>query len=230
MSKLTTPRAVWVMVPAAFTGETVDRAGRAHGRRRHHHRRRELLLPRRHRPGRGARARGSHYVDVGTSGGVFGLERGFCLMIGGETRCGRAPGPDLRHASLPGVDAAARTPGREGDPITAEQGYLHCGPNGAGHFVKMVHNGIEYGIMAAYAEGLGILRKANVGKQSQDARRRDRAAARSAVLPVRHRRGRGRRGLAPGQRHLVVAAGPHRHGLADDPDPRGFRRPSLRLR
>src|SRR6516162_4475395 len=94
-----------------------------------------------------------HYVDVGTSGGVFGLERGFCLMIGGEDDVVKHLDP-LFASIAPGVDAASRTPGRSGTPSAAEQGYLHCGPNGAGHFVKMVHNGIEYGIMAAYAEGL----------------------------------------------------------------------------
>jgi 6-phosphogluconate dehydrogenase len=108
-----------------------------------------------------------HYVDVGTSGGVWGLERGYCMMIGGEKDVvGRL---DPIFATLaPGRGDIARTPGREKAGGTAEQGYLHCGPNGAGHFVKMVHNGIEYGIMAAYAEGLGILRAANVGKQSHE--------------------------------------------------------------
>jgi 6-phosphogluconate dehydrogenase len=111
--------------------------------------------------------KGIHYVDVGTSGGVWGLERGYCMMIGGEQ-------PVVAHldsifaALAPGVGDIPRTPGREKAGGTAEQGYLHCGPNGAGHFVKMVHNGIEYGLMAAYAEGLGILRDANVGKQKHE--------------------------------------------------------------
>jgi 6-phosphogluconate dehydrogenase len=166
--KLTKPRAVWIMVPAAFVDSTIDE-----------------LLPHLD-PGdividggnsyyrddidRAARLKpsGIHYVDVGTSGGVFGLERGFCLMIGGEDDVVAHLGP-LFATIAPGVDAAPRTPGRTGDPSPAEQGYLHCGPNGAGHFVKMVHNGIEYGIMAAYAEGLNILRHANVGKQQQQA-------------------------------------------------------------
>jgi 6-phosphogluconate dehydrogenase len=105
-----------------------------------------------------------HLVDVGTSGGVHGLERGFCLMIGGENDVVDRLDPIF--ASLaPGVDAAPRTGGKTGDPSPAEQGYLRCGPNGAGHFVKMVHNGIEYGIMAAYAEGLNVLHKANAGKE-----------------------------------------------------------------
>jgi 6-phosphogluconate dehydrogenase len=107
-----------------------------------------------------------HYVDVGTSGGVFGLERGFCLMIGGEDDVVTHLDP-IFATIAPGVDAAERTAGRTGAPSAAENGYLHCGPNGAGHFVKMVHNGIEYGLMAAYAEGLNILHHANVGTQSQ---------------------------------------------------------------
>ena len=108
-------------------------------------------------------ARTLHYVDVGTSGGVWGLERGYCMMIGGETEVIKRLDP-IFATLAPGMGNIPRTPGRENMSGTAEQGYLHCGPNGAGHFVKMVHNGIEYGMMAAYAEGLGILRAANVGK------------------------------------------------------------------
>jgi 6-phosphogluconate dehydrogenase len=107
-----------------------------------------------------------HYVDVGTSGGVWGLERGYCLMIGGEDDVVQRLDP-IFDALAPGINAASRTPGRDEIGGTAEKGYLHCGPNGAGHFVKMVHNGIEYGIMAAYAEGLNILHHANIGKQQQ---------------------------------------------------------------
>jgi len=106
-----------------------------------------------------------HYVDVGTSGGVWGLERGYCMMIGGEDAIVQHIDPILA-CLAPGAGSVPRTPGREKLGGTAEQGYLHCGPNGAGHFVKMVHNGIEYGVMAAYAEGLGILRGANIGKQT----------------------------------------------------------------
>jgi 6-phosphogluconate dehydrogenase len=113
-------------------------------------------------------AKGIHYVDVGTSGGVFGLQRGFCLMIGGEEKVVQHLDPVFATIA-PGVDAAPRTPGRTGAPAPSEQGYLHCGPNGAGHFVKMVHNGIEYGIMAAYAEGLAILEKADVGTRPPEA-------------------------------------------------------------
>jgi len=109
--------------------------------------------------------KGIHYVDVGTSGGVWGLERGYCMMIGGENDVVKRLDP-IFAALAPGKGEIPRTPGREKLGGTSEQGYLHCGPNGAGHFVKMVHNGIEYGIMAAYAEGLGVLRDANAGKQS----------------------------------------------------------------
>src|SRR4029077_13406201 len=112
-------------------------------------------------------AKGIHYVDVGTSGGVFGLERGYCQMIGGETEVVKRLDAIFKTLA-PGIGDITRTPGREKVAGTAEQGYLHCGPNGAGHFVKMVHNGIEYGIMAAYAEGLAILRSANAGKQQHE--------------------------------------------------------------
>src|SRR5665213_1066422 len=112
--------------------------------------------------------KGIHYVDVGTSGGVWGLERGYSLMIGGETEIIERLTP-LFEAIAPGVQAAPRTPGRTGEPTSAEHGYLHCGPNGAGHFVKMVHNGIEYGAMAAYAEGLNILKHANGGSVQREA-------------------------------------------------------------
>jgi 6-phosphogluconate dehydrogenase len=162
-SKLTKPRAAWVMVPAAFTGDTVMQLADVFEAD-------DIIIDGGNSYYRDdiARAaalqeRGIHYIDVGTSGGVFGLDRGFCLMIGGEDGPVQHLGPVFATIA-PGVDAAPRTPGRTGDPGTDEQGYLHCGPNGAGHFVKMVHNGIEYGIMAAYAEGLGILHKANAGK------------------------------------------------------------------
>ncbi len=167
-AKLTRPRAAWIMVPAAYAGDTAMELAEHFGPGdiiidggnsyyRLDIERAAALAP-----------KGIHYVDVGTSGGVFGLERGFCLMIGGELEIFRHLEP-LFATIAPGVDSAARTPGRTGDASPAEHGYLHCGPNGAGHFVKMVHNGIEYGLMAAYAEGLAILRKANVGKHSRDA-------------------------------------------------------------
>ena len=148
-----------------------------------------------------------HYVDVGTSGGVWGLERGYCMMIGGEDDVVKHLDP-IFATLAPGAGDMPRTPGREKLDGTAEQGYLHCGPNGAGHFVKMVHNGIEYGIMAAYAEGLGILRGANVGKQTGCDRRGDDAAARPRALPIRPQSARHRGGVAARQRDCVVVAGP----------------------
>jgi 6-phosphogluconate dehydrogenase len=168
VAALTPPRTAWVMVPAALTGDTVDGlASRmsegdviidgGNSYYRDDIERAEKLA-----------ALGLHHVDIGTSGGVHGLERGFCLMIGGEPQVVERLDPIFRSIA-PGVDAAARTPGRVGEPSPAEQGYLHCGPHGAGHFVKMVHNGIEYGLMAAYAEGLNILHKANVGLTEQQA-------------------------------------------------------------
>jgi 6-phosphogluconate dehydrogenase len=166
IAKLSKPRVVWVMVPAALAGRTVSQlAGLMEpgdviidGGNTYYRddvvRARELSKSE------------IHYVDVGTSGGVFGLDRGFCLMIGGETKTVQLLDPIFRTIA-PGVEAAPRTGGAEGEPSAAEQGYLHCGPAGAGHFVKMVHNGIEYGLMAAYAEGLNILHKANVGNEER---------------------------------------------------------------
>ncbi|HVA58575.1 MAG TPA: decarboxylating 6-phosphogluconate dehydrogenase [Gemmatimonadaceae bacterium] len=165
--RLDAPRVVWLMVPAAVVDATIAELA-------------PLLAPgdiivdggnsyyvddlrRAH----DLAAHGIHYVDVGTSGGVFGLERGYCQMIGGETDIVRHLDP-IFAALAPPKESAPPTPGREGRSGTAELGYLHCGPSGAGHFVKMVHNGIEYGIMAAYAEGLSILRHANVGRAPQE--------------------------------------------------------------
>ncbi len=162
--KLEKPRAVWVMVPAAVVDQTIAdllphlEAG-------------DILIDGGNsyyvddiRRAKELAAKRIHYVDVGTSGGVWGLERGYCMMIGGEEEVVKHL--DRIFATLaPGPGEVPRTPGREQMDGTAEQGYLRCGPNGAGHFVKMVHNGIEYGVMAAYAEGLGVLRDANIGKQ-----------------------------------------------------------------
>ena len=164
VEKLQTPRAAWVMVPAGdITERTVNELGArmqpddvvidgGNSYYRDDLRRANQLTE-----------RGIHLVDCGTSGGVWGRERGYCLMIGGEEQVVARLRP-LFEAIAPGVDAAPRTPGRQGELAPGEQGYLYCGPNGAGHFVKMVHNGIEYGIMAAYAEGLNILHHANVGR------------------------------------------------------------------
>ena len=167
VKKLEGPRAIWLMVPAAAVDQTigelspllesgdtiidggnsyyVDDIARA----------------------KGLRSLGIHYVDVGTSGGIWGLERGYCMMIGGDTDVVQRLDP-IFAALAPGRGDIPRTPGREKLGGTAEQGYLHCGPSGAGHFVKMVHNGIEYGIMAAYAEGMGILKDANAGKRESE--------------------------------------------------------------
>jgi 6-phosphogluconate dehydrogenase len=162
--KLTKPRVVWLMVPAAVVDKTIADI-------LPHLEAEDILIDGGNsyyiddiRRAKQLASKGIHYVDVGTSGGVWGLERGYCMMIGGEREVVSHLDPIF--ASLaPGMGDIPRTPGREKAGGTAEQGYLHCGPHGAGHFVKMVHNGIEYGIMAAYAEGLSVLRAANVGKQ-----------------------------------------------------------------
>jgi 6-phosphogluconate dehydrogenase len=166
VEKLAPPRAIWLMVAAAGVDstlasltpllqrdDTIIDGGNSHYRQ--DIRRAAALVP-----------PGIRYVDVGTSGGVWGKERGYCLMIGGDRDVVQRLDP-IFAALAPSVEASSRTPGRTGTPTTAEHGYLHCGPNGAGHFVKMVHNGIEYGVMAAYAEGLNILRRANVGKEQR---------------------------------------------------------------
>ena len=164
---LTPPRAVWMMVPAAVVDGEIEKIAPLLQKG-------DILIDGGNsyyiddiRRARSLAAAGIHYVDVGTSGGVFGLQRGYCLMIGGEADVVRHLDP-IFAALAPGIEAASRTAGREKVGGTAEQGYLHCGPNGAGHFVKMVHNGIEYGIMAAYAEGLNILHRANIGKQQAE--------------------------------------------------------------
>ncbi len=166
INQLSKPRAVWLMVPAASVDATLQEIVPhlspddivIDGGNSYYHddiRRAAELKP-----------RGIHYLDVGTSGGVWGLERGYCLMIGGEDEPVQRLDP-IFSVLAPGVEAAPHTAGREKLSGTAEHGYYHCGPHGAGHFVKMVHNGIEYGIMASYAEGLNILRHANIGKQQQ---------------------------------------------------------------
>jgi 6-phosphogluconate dehydrogenase len=160
--QLDAPRSVWLMVPAGIVdsivtelaphleeGDTIVDGGNSYYV--------DDL-----RRSRDLRDRGIHYVDVGVSGGVWGLHRGYCLMVGGDDEAVGRLQP-IFEALAPGVEAAERTPGREGDPAPEEQGWVHCGPSGAGHFVKMVHNGIEYGLMEAYAEGLNVLKHANVG-------------------------------------------------------------------
>ena len=167
VEKLAPPRAAWIMVPAGYVQDTLDEltglmeSGDAiidggNSYYRDDIDRAAALAP-----------EGIDYLDVGTSGGVFGLDRGFCLMIGGPDEAVARLDP-IFGTIAPGVEAAPRTPGREGDPTPAEQGYLHCGPTGAGHFVKMVHNGIEYGVMAAYAEGLNVIANADIGKREHE--------------------------------------------------------------
>jgi 6-phosphogluconate dehydrogenase len=167
VKKLRAPRAIWLMVPAAVVDRTIAdllpllEAG-------------DILIDGGNsyyvddiRRAKELKEKGIHYVDVGTSGGVWGLERGYCMMIGGEAATVAHLDPIFAQLA-PGIGDIDRTPGREKTASTAEHGYLHCGQNGAGHFVKMVHNGIEYGLMAAYAEGFGILRSANIGKRTHD--------------------------------------------------------------
>jgi 6-phosphogluconate dehydrogenase len=167
VKKMAKPRAIWLMVPAAAVDKTIadltpllEKGDIVIDGGNSHYvddiRRAQTLA-----------AKGVHYVDVGTSGGVWGLERGYCMMIGGEPETVKHLDPIFKTLA-PGVGDIPRTPGREQAKGTAEQGYLHCGPNGAGHFVKMVHNGIEYGLMAAYAEGFNILKHANVGKKGRE--------------------------------------------------------------
>ena len=167
VKKLKKPRVAWLMVPAAAVDDTIADV-------LPHLERGDILIDGGNsyyiddiRRAKALAPKGVHYVDVGTSGGVWGLERGYCMMIGGEGAAVKHLDPIFARLA-PGLGDIARTPGREKVKGTAEQGYLHCGPNGAGHFVKMVHNGIEYGVMAAYAEGLGILRAANVGKKTHE--------------------------------------------------------------
>jgi len=177
VGKLKAPRAIWIMVPAAVVDATLDElvpllgAGDAiiDGGNSYYHddiRRAHALATKQ-----------LDYIDCGTSGGVWGFERGYCLMIGGDAAAVQRLDP-IFSALAPGIDSAPKTPGRDGKTRTPERGYIHCGPPGAGHFVKMVHNGIEYGIMAAYAEGLNILRHANVGNEHR--------AADAETAPLRH--------------------------------------------
>ena len=214
VAKLTKPCAVWLMVPAAVvdsaiadllplleSGDILIDGGNSYYV--DDIRRAKQLAP-----------KGIHYVDVGTSGGVWGKERGYCMMIGGEVDTVKHLDP-IFATLAPGVGDIPRTPGREKIGGTAEQGYLHCGPSGAGHFVKMVHNGIEYGIMAAYAEGLSVLREANIGKRSREVDAettplRDPESYQYDIAPARRRRS-----VAARQRDLVMAARPDGDGAGE---------------
>jgi len=167
VAKLQTPRAIWLMIPAGFVDDTIAKMvpHLAPG---------DILIDGGNsyyiddiRRAKELTAKGIHYVDVGTSGGVFGITRGYCMMIGGEAGVVAHLDPIFKSLA-PGIGEITKTSGREDLGTTAEEGYLHCGPNGAGHFVKMVHNGIEYGMMASYAEGLGVLKAANIGKLSKE--------------------------------------------------------------
>ncbi|HYK35128.1 phosphogluconate dehydrogenase (NAD(+)-dependent, decarboxylating) [Alloacidobacterium sp.] len=167
VGKLSTPRAIWLMIPAAVVDDTIAEIVP-------HLQKGDILIDGGNsyyiddiRRAKELAPKGINYVDVGTSGGVWGLERGYCMMIGGHKNVVEHLDP-IFNAIAPGIGDISRTPGREGTPTAAEQGYLYCGESGGGHFVKMVHNGIEYGIMAAYAEGLGILKAANVGKDTHE--------------------------------------------------------------
>ena len=227
--QLAKPRAIWLMVPVGAVDDTIadllphlERGDILIDGGNSYYvddiRRAKELVP-----------KGIHYVDVGTSGGIWGLERGYCMMIGGEAEAVKHLDPVFATLA-PGRGDIPLTPGREKASGTSEQGYLHCGPNGAGHLVKMVHNGIEYGLMAAYAEGLAVLKAANVGQKPGCHRCRNHAAARSRALSIRSQPGGHCGGLAPRQRHRFLAARSDSHG----PDP-GFgtdeiRRTGVRLR
>ena len=215
VQQLDAPRSVWLMVPAGIVdsivgelaphlteGDTIIDGGNSY------------YVDDLRRSGE-LSGKGIHYMDVGVSGGVWGRERGYCLMVGGDDEAVGRLTPVLE-ALAPGVDAAVRTPGRKGDPSPEEQGWLHCGPSGAGHFVKMVHNGIEYGLMQAYAEGLNVLEHADVGQARAGDGRRDDAAARPRPLQVRPRHRGRHRALAARLGDLLVAARPDRGGVARD--------------
>ena len=216
VSMMEKPRAIWLMVPAGIVQPTLDKlvplleAGDIAIDGGNSYYRDDIIRA------EALKADGIHYIDCGTSGGVWGLERGFCLMIGGEDEPVARLDPIFKTIA-PGKGDALPTPSRKEDRSTAAEGYLHCGPNGAGHFVKMVHNGVEYGMMAAIAEGLSHHRARRRGQAHGRDRRRDHPAARPVGLPVHDRRRGGRR---------TVAARIGDQLLADRPDRRRLRQVS----
>ncbi len=229
VAKLTAPRSICIMVPAAVVDSTLDQlvplldaddtvidGGNSYYRD-------DIVRA------KALAEKGLHYVDMGTSGGVFGLDRGYCLMIGGDdTAVARL---DSFFSTLaPGVEAGERTPGREGDPGPAEHGYLHCGPAGAGHFVKMVHNGIEYGMMAAFAEGFNIIKQAGIGRQDHVVDAETTPLREPELYQYDFDLPDDRRGLAARERRRLVAAGPDRGRVRPEPGARELLRPRLRLR
>ena len=229
VKKLEKPRAVWLMVPAAIVDNTIADV-------LPHLEPGDVLIDGGNsyyiddiRRAKAVTPKGIHYVDVGTSGGVWGFERGFCMMIGGEEAVVKRLDPIFAQLA-PGMGAIDRTPGRAKVGGTAEHGYLHCGPNGAGHFVKMVHNGIEYGIMAAYAEGFGILRVRQ--HREEDARDRcgDDTLKSPGALPVRPQPARRRRGVAQGQCDRLMAPRPYGRGASGRSCAHQIRRSGFRLR
>ena len=230
VDNLTKPRVVWVMVPAGDitteaikelvntlqSGDIVIDGGNTYYRDDLKH-------------AKALSERGIHLLDCGTSGGVWGRERGYCLMIGGDDQAFAHAEPIFASVA-PGVDAAPRTPGRDGKIAQSEKGYLHCGPSGAGHFVKMVHNGIEYGMMASLAEGLNILRNADIGTRVEKGDAETAPLSNPECYRVQLRHPRCRRGMAPRQRHRLLAAGSDRDRAARITRPQRVHRAGLRLR
>ena len=229
IGQLAAPRVVWLMVPAASVDATLDKIVPMLARG-------DVVVDGGNsyyvddiRRSKTLAIEGIHYLDCGTSGGVAGLERGYCLMIGGPAEAVKRLDPIFR-ALAPGVASAPRTPGRTGEPSAAENGYLHCGPSGAGHFVKMVHNGIECGLMAAYAEGLNILKHANAGAAQREVSAEITPLRDPDNYRVRPRSHRSRRGVAARQRRGLLAAGSDLGSVPGQRRPFQLRGPSVGLR